>query len=119
MSREEGDTQSLRTEPDSQNILRPLGLGDNMERLRAGPTFYDTPPGTVPKIRLPPSLLSPRLVPRFRQPVRNSTCAQWMAGGRGGSKRFIPSAQPEAWVHAPAEELRIGPEAHSVPGVTR
>ena len=50
--------QSLQTpEPDSQNILLPLGLGDNTERLRAGPTFYDTPPGTVPKIRLPLCLL--------------------------------------------------------------
>lgn len=36
-----------------QKILKPWGLVDNTERMCAGPTFYDTPPGTIPKIRLP------------------------------------------------------------------
>lgn len=41
-----------------QNTLKLWGLVDNMERMCAGPTFYDTPPGTVPEIRLPDWLLS-------------------------------------------------------------
>lgn len=40
-----------------QNILKPWGLVDNTEGMCAGPRFYDTPPGTIPKIRLPDWLL--------------------------------------------------------------
>lgn len=40
-----------------QNILKLWGLVDDTERLCAGPTFYDTPPGTFPKIWLPDGLL--------------------------------------------------------------
>ncbi len=40
-----------------QNIFKPWGLVDNMRKMCAGPTFYDTPPGTIPKIRLPDWLL--------------------------------------------------------------
>lgn len=40
-----------------QNIVKPWGLVDNMERMCAGPTFYDTPPGTLPEIPLTDSLL--------------------------------------------------------------
>lgn len=109
-----------------QNILKLWGLVDNMERMCAGPTFYDTPPGTVPEIRLPDWLLSVSGLGSLSLEFPSVACSSafysswfvptdWSARAEGGNIMFCSNHCDSFWAANTTPPLPVHPLFTSQP----